>query len=115
MLVRAWANLHYKVRGNRNFDFGAIATGESTLDPEVGELSFEENEMLNNMPVEYLDDLGGDCPADLNDDGLLNFFDVSAFLAAYTVGDPIADFDGDGLFNFFDVSAFLMAYNAGCP
>ncbi|MFG0315061.1 MAG: GC-type dockerin domain-anchored protein [Phycisphaerales bacterium] len=110
-----WANLYYKVRGNRNFDFGAIATGESTLDPEVGELSFEENEMLNDMPVEYLDDLGGDCPADLNGDGMLNFFDVSAFLTAYNAMDPVADFNGDGMYNFFDVSAFLTVYNAGCP
>ncbi|MCA9276508.1 MAG: DVUA0089 family protein [Phycisphaerales bacterium] len=55
------------------------------------------------------------CPADLNDDGLLNFFDVSAFLSAYNTMNPTADFNNDGLFNFFDVSAFLTAYNAGCP
>ena len=28
------------------------------------------------------------CPADLNNDGLLNFFDVSAFIAAYNAGCP---------------------------
>ncbi len=28
--------------------------------------------------------------------------------------DPIADFTDDGVFNFFDVSAFLIAFNAGC-
>ena len=55
------------------------------------------------------------CPADLNGDGVLNFFDVSAFLSAFNAMNPIADFDGNGLFNFFDVSAFLSAYNAGCP
>jgi len=55
------------------------------------------------------------CPADLSGDGVLNFFDVSAFLTAYNAMDPIADFNNDGLFNFFDVSAFLTAYNAGCP
>lgn len=54
------------------------------------------------------------CIADLTGDGLLNFFDVSAFLNAYNAQDPIADFTGDGVFNFFDVSAFLNAYNAGC-
>jgi len=47
--------------------------------------------------------------------GQLNFFDVSAFLAAYSSADPAADFNGDGLYNFFDVSAFLSAYSAGCP
>ncbi len=55
------------------------------------------------------------CPADLNNDGALNFFDVSAFLTAYQSQDPIADFNNDGVFNFFDVSAFLVAFNAGCP
>jgi len=55
------------------------------------------------------------CAADLNGDGALNFFDVSAFLVAYTALDPVADFNGDGSFDFFDVSAFLTAYNAGCP
>ena len=55
------------------------------------------------------------CSADLNNDGLLNFFDVSAFLGAFTTMDPSADFTGDGLFNFFDVSAFLGAFSAGCP
>ena len=55
------------------------------------------------------------CPADLTGDGVLNFFDVSAFLSAYNAQLPEADFTGDGLLNFFDVSAFLGAYNAGCP
>ncbi len=55
------------------------------------------------------------CPADMNNDGSLDFFDISVFLAAYTVNDPAADFDGDGNFNFFDVSAFLASFAAGCP
>jgi hypothetical protein len=55
-------------------------------------------------------------PADLADPcGVLNFFDVSAFLVAYSAQDPIADFNGDGMFNFFDVGAFLVAFNSGCP
>ncbi|CAN0597474.1 unnamed protein product, partial [Laminaria digitata] len=54
---------------------------------------------------------GGACgPADLNTDGVLNFFDVSLFLGAYTDMDPTADFNDDGLYNFFDVSQFLAAY-----
>ena len=55
------------------------------------------------------------CPADLTGDGLLNFFDVSAFLSAFAQQDPAADFTDDGAFNFFDVSAFLTAFSAGCP
>lgn len=55
------------------------------------------------------------CLADLNDDGILNFFDVSAFLTAYSAQDPAADLTGDGVYDFFDVSAFLSAFAAGCP
>lgn len=55
------------------------------------------------------------CPADLTDDGILSFFDVSAFLGAYASQSPVADFTGDGTLNFFDISAFLNAYTDGCP
>ena len=55
------------------------------------------------------------CPADLNGDGYLDFFDISAFLAAFSSQDPIADFTNDSIWDFFDVSAFLSAFNAGCP
>lgn len=58
---------------------------------------------------------GVDCDADLNGDGVLNFFDVSVFLNAYSGGDLLADLTGDGMLNFFDVSAFLNAYSVGCP
>jgi len=55
------------------------------------------------------------CTSDLNGDGLLNFFDVSAFLSAFSSMDSVADINNDGEFNFFDVSEFLAAFIAGCP
>ena len=55
------------------------------------------------------------CPIDLSCDGVINFFDVSAFLSAFSSMNPIADLTNDGVFNFFDVSAFLGAFSAGCP
>jgi len=53
-------------------------------------------------------------PADLTQDGILNFFDVSAFLQLFSVMDPKADFNSDGGFDFFDVSAFLQSFNNAC-
>jgi len=47
--------------------------------------------------------------------GVLNFFDVAAFLTLYTTQDPAADLTGDGLINFFDVSQYIALFNAGCP
>lgn len=49
------------------------------------------------------------CRADLNGDGVLDFFDVSELLNAQP------DYNGDGVFDFFDVSAFLNDYGMGCP
>ncbi len=47
--------------------------------------------------------------ADLNADGQLDFFDVSALLNGEV------DYNGDTGFDFFDISAFLQEFNAGCP
>jgi hypothetical protein len=62
-------------------------------------------------------DSGGNVPCvpDLTNDGELNFLDISAFLSAYQIQDPIADMTGDGLFNFLDVSRYLSLYGIGCP
>lgn len=56
-----------------------------------------------------------ECRADLNDDGELNFFDVSTFLAAFVAMEPLADMTQDGSWNFFDVSQFLQQLSNGCP
>jgi hypothetical protein len=55
------------------------------------------------------------CLPDFTGDGVLDFFDVSAFINAYNAADPAADLNGDGVFNFFDVSIFVNAFSAGCP
>jgi FG-GAP repeat len=62
----------------------------------------------------YIFDVGR-CTPDLTGDGVLDFFDVAAFLDAFSAGDSVADFTGDGVFDFFDVAAFLDAFSGGCP
>lgn len=48
--------------------------------------------------------------------GLLNFFDLAAYLALYNAADPAADIAAPfGNLNFFDLSEYLTRYNAGCP
>jgi len=56
-----------------------------------------------------------ECLADFNDDGTLNFLDVSEFLALFGSNNRAADLNGDEAFNFLDVSLFLSLYGAGCP
>ena len=58
---------------------------------------------------------GNPCPVDLNNDGNVDFFDISTFLAAFSAQDPIADINNDGAWNFFDVSTFLSLFAQGCP
>ncbi len=76
-------------------------------DPDGNE-SFDDSDLVFTIT-------GTSCPADLTGDGMLDFFDLSAFLDALGNEDPIADFSGDGLYDFFDVSAYLGAFGEGCP
>lgn len=56
------------------------------------------------------------CPADIAPTcGVLDFFDVSQYLARFSVQDERADLNGDGQFDFFDVSQFLTYFSNGCP
>ncbi|MFG0244960.1 MAG: peroxidase family protein [Phycisphaerales bacterium JB052] len=56
------------------------------------------------------------CPGDYNNDGNLNFFDISLFMAGFSNGDARADYNAnDGVFDFFDVSSFIAEFKAGCP
>ncbi|QOJ00819.1 MAG: hypothetical protein HRU70_10065 [Phycisphaeraceae bacterium] len=58
------------------------------------------------------------CPADFNDDGFLDFFDLDAYIACFEgEGCPDgkdADFNGDGFIDFFDADAYLEAFELGC-
>ena len=83
----------------------SIAISDVNLDgaPDLVSVSESDRQFRTYLATPNL------CPADLNGDGELNFFDVSFFLVNQT------DYNNDGLFNFFDVSAFLVDYQGGCP
>ncbi len=57
------------------------------------------------------------CPADLGRPfGVLNIFDLTAYLDLYQADSPVADIaEPFGTLNFFDLAAFLDRYLAGCP
>ena len=55
------------------------------------------------------------CPADINSDSNLNFYDVSRFVEQFIGNNLDADLNHDGSLNFFDISAFLISYLDGCP
>ena len=65
--------------------------------------------------VRVWDPAAGGCRPDLAPDGVLDFFDVAAFLQLFADDDLAADFTDDGVLDFFDVAAFLQAFDDGCP
>jgi len=89
----------------------ATVGSDGRLDMHSGLPSGNLRSILNGFQVIQL----ASCEPDMNNDGDLNFFDVSAFLSAFGSQDPSADFNNDSEFNFFDVSTFLSAFSQGCP
>lgn len=54
------------------------------------------------------------CPVDFAPDGVLDFYDVQAFLNLFASGNPAADLNGDEAFDFFDVQIFLADFANAC-
>ncbi len=54
------------------------------------------------------------CEGDLHPDGVVDFFDLTAFLIAFADGDPRSDLSGDGILDFYDLSIFITMYQFGC-
>ena len=80
---------------------------------EVTVVAFEDTDNSRVLRESVFIDL---CAGDFNKDGLLNFFDISAFITAYNAQQPAADLAAPfGTFNFFDIAQFISLYNAGCP
>ena len=93
----------------------AIADFNNDGAPDVASVHTASNDLyiyLNTCPPAPTGCNPADIAAPL---GVLDFFDVSAFLLAFNAQDPAADFNADGDINFFDVSLFLVAFNTGCP
>lgn len=56
------------------------------------------------------------CPADITKDGIVNFFDIQAFVGLFNAHDPAADLAAPfGEWNFFDITAYVASYSQGCP
>lgn len=54
------------------------------------------------------------CPADIDDDGAVNFFDYLDFVDDFSNGVSTADFNNDGAVDFFDYLDFVDAFSIGC-
>ncbi|MFK7883461.1 MAG: hypothetical protein AB8F26_04670 [Phycisphaerales bacterium] len=57
----------------------------------------------------------GWCRADQDFNGVVNFFDIVAFIDHYNNGQPWAQMNQEQRLNFFDVADYIALFNAGCP
>jgi 5'-nucleotidase len=57
----------------------------------------------------------GVCPADLNLNAGVNFFDVIDYLGLFEIGSPAADIDRNGLVNMMDLMAYINRFTTPCP
>lgn len=101
------------------FDFGG-GTGKQVMNGNIaindaGQIAFAAFLTNGTIGVFVATPQPTDCIADFAPDGTLDFFDILAFLEAFTNADPSANINGDGTFDFFDVLAFLEAFAQGCP
>lgn len=58
------------------------------------------------------------CPCDLDQNGILDLSDITAFIIAFQAHDPAADINGDGLFDLSDISGpngFIVCFTTCDP
>jgi len=90
-------------------DVGTVTgTFETVITPTIGLGTFRV--VIGADTVEAV----WTCQADLNGDGITDFFDVLAFLNAFTSEALYGDYNEDGVNDFFDVLAFLNDFALGC-
>jgi len=87
---------------------------------EAAEVSVDHHELISPQPApgyvaRYYNTgtqlfIGHAVIADMNLDGMTDFFDVELFVQYFGMADPIADLNGDGQIDFFDVAMFLSSY-----
>ncbi|MBO6513538.1 MAG: hypothetical protein JJ974_06205 [Phycisphaerales bacterium] len=94
-------------------DYGTWFRAMATVEGELW--SAGQSNDLSPGITQRQEECSSECMPDLNRDGVLDFFDVSAFLTAYSAREQIADITSSGTWDFFDVSAFLGAFATGCP
>ena len=120
--VKAEVRVYYQAVSKEYIEFlrdENEETGVDPLNPSTGEIAYDQWVLHGKSPKAEMDFgtivFNGGCPADFTGEGQLDFFDVSAFLAAFGAQEPAADMTGDAQWDFFDVSMFLTLFSQGCP
>lgn len=62
-----------------------------------------------------LNEIWYECSADMNNDGVLDLTDISAFIGSFLAGQFGADFNFDGVYDLTDLVDFIDGFTSGCP
>ena len=100
-------------------DLSAVTTEDGTYELSLnhagsGIADSAGNAMATDALDQFMIDFGGDTtflPGDLNQDGVVNFLDISPFISILSNGGFLdeADTNGDGAVDFLDISSFIAA------
>lgn len=99
-------------QSERTLHFGI---GDATIVESV-EVSWVDGftTTLNDVPANSSVTVNASVPSDFDTNGVLNFFDIAAYINAYIAGDIRTDFDQDGVVSPSDVSAFIAIFVDPC-
>ncbi len=112
-------------RGNGNGTFGAAVPLSFQLDHSVGAADVNGDgavDLISTTPAQIGPADGFKvwlsectlCPADVNGDGMVTPDDFTAWIAAFTAGDPECDQNGDGSCDASDFTAWTVNFVDGC-
>lgn len=71
-------------------------------------------DQVNAGSILIFDTMYSQCPADINRDSVLDVQDLLTLISSYAMEDTTADWDNNGIVNFFDISAFIADWHNGC-
>ncbi|MCA9297856.1 MAG: hypothetical protein KDA28_02250, partial [Phycisphaerales bacterium] len=93
-----------------------IAGGHIHVSPSVTiQEGMDATHVTLRTLMDYVDDvLGPVCLADIDENDVLDIFDVLGYLGRFDADDPRADLTLDGTLDVFDVLEFLALFTEGC-
>ncbi|MBL8225035.1 MAG: hypothetical protein JNM50_06875 [Chromatiales bacterium] len=106
-------SFQYAVEDGRRFD-DAFVSVRVVADPDGDEVPSELDNCTTVANPDQRDTdgdgYGNACDADLNNDGRVNFADLSIFRSRFGTSNRDADLDGNGVVNFSDLARFTSLF-----
>jgi hypothetical protein len=115
-LVDRHANVAGVSRGNEAVYVSQLVVEPGAMLRTAGVTIYHEDAVIEGEVDDWsrLVSLRPPCPADVTRDGGVDGSDISAFFAAWEIGEASSDLNGDGAVDGQDVHEFFSHWEAGC-